>query len=307
MRSSGRNDAGSLELSRLTLASLAIWLAVTCLVAVNRAPVATATAAAATDESSYAATVPVERHEPQVGFQVALAKDDVAAAPRGKAVESAAFAAVSAAPAGASHFVFPEDAGGQLLSTKLIPPAKFDVWPVPFVDGPKPWRTLKLDPLPRDIPPLSRTIIPREPQSAALTSREGLSLRPLDLPGLPAEIALSVPTPIQFLPLPQSHVFSVDPQVVPFLAVSAAPPKEKIDPAANPARSAGEGALFHLRMLAASLPAGFVRLAIPDPFEQVRAVQLGAKLADTDPSLFPAVPPSRPNFPVIEIPADTKK
>ena len=307
MPSSSRNHAGGLELSRLTLASLAVWLAVTCLVAGNRAPVANATAAAPADEALLAATAPSEPQVHASRIEVALADDKMAVTSRVKTVKAAALASVAAAPTGATRFVFQEDVGGQLLSTKLIPPARFEIWPVPFVNEPKPWRTLKLDPLPRDIPPLSRTIIPQQPQTAALTPRAGLSLRPLDVPGLPSEIALSVPTPIQVFPLPRSYAPSADPQEVPFLAISSAPPKEKIDPAVNPARSAAESALFQTRLLAASLPAAFVKLAIPDPFEQIRAVQLTNKLPDLDPALFPAGPPSRPYFPVVDIPAETKK
>src|SRR5262249_23314010 len=157
-------------------------------------------------------------------------------------------------------FAFPDDIGGQLLSTKLTPPARFEVWPVPFVSEPKPWRTLKLDPLPREISAMTRTMIRQEPLTATIASRAGLSLRPLALPGLPAEIALSVPTPIHVFPQPRSYAPSADPNAVPFLAVSVAPPKEKIDAASNPARSAAEIALLHARLLAASLPTGFVRL-----------------------------------------------
>jgi hypothetical protein len=62
-----------------------------------------------------------------------------------------------------------------------------------------------------------------------------------------------------------------------------------------------------MRLLAASLPTAFVKLAIPDPFEQIRAVQLTARLPDLDPALFPAGQPSRPHIPVIEVPAETKK
>jgi hypothetical protein len=124
---------------------------------------------------------------------------------------------------------------------------------------------------------------------------------------LPSEIAVSVPTPIQVFPLPKSYAPSADPNAVPILAVSSAPPKEKPDPAANPARAAAEVALLHVRLLAASLPTAFVKLALPDPFVQVREVQLNTKLPDLDSALFPAGQPSRPNFPVIEVPGEVKK
>src|SRR5262249_59675581 len=136
------------------------------------------------------------------------------------AIRTTALAAVAAAPTGGNRFAFPDDVGGQLLSTKLTPPARFEVWPVPYVSEPRPWRTLKLDPLPREISAVTRTMIRQEPLTATFASRAGLTLRPLDLPGLPAEIALPVPTPIQVFPLPPSSAPSSHPQACPFLAGS---------------------------------------------------------------------------------------
>ena len=309
MQAVHKKPAGSLELSRLTLASLAVWLAVTCLVAGNRMPAGTVTAAAvtagrdATSDSAEPADLPSQRNHARAttpNDEVALNTAPVAV------VETTALAAVAVAPAGPNRFVFPEDVGGQLLSAKLTPPARFEVWPVAYVTEPKPWQTLKLDPLPRAISALTRTMIRQEPSATPPAARAGLSLQSLDLPGLPGEIALSAPTPIQVFPVPRSYAPSADANAVPFLTVSGAPPKEKTDPATNPARSAAEAALFQARLLAASLPTPFVKLALPEPFVQVREVQLTTKLPDLDPALFPAGQPSRPNFPVIEAPRDGK-
>ncbi len=308
-----KKDAGGLELSRLTLASLAVWLAVTCLVACSRTPAVTATASAGTTaaDAPAAAAPPVDLAgdlpaEP-VGDETPRADEVALNTIPAALIQTTTVAAVAAAPAGANRFVFPEDAGGELLSAKLTPPARFDVWPVPYVNEPEPWRTLKLDPLPRDISALTRTMIRQEPSTTPPAARADLSLRPLDLPGLPSEIAISAPTPIQVFPLPRSYVPSLDPNAVPFLAISAAPPKEKIDPLANPARAAAETALFHARLLTASLPTAFVKLGLPDPFVQIREVQLNAKLPDLDPAVFPAGQPSRPSFPVVEVPGEAKK
>src|SRR5437762_8249014 len=101
MPASKRHHTSGLELSRLTLASLAVWLAVTCLVAVNRMPDATATASSAgpadnvhvASESSVAAMV-----EP-ASFELADVGDEIAAdlsAPAG--LKTTALAAVAAAP-----------------------------------------------------------------------------------------------------------------------------------------------------------------------------------------------------------------
>jgi hypothetical protein len=310
MQAIHKKHPGGLELSRLTLASLAVWLAVTCLVAGNRMPAGTVTAAAVTTgrDATIAAAEPGDFPSPRNCVCPTTPTDEIVLNTTPVAlIETTVLAAVAVAPTGANRFVFPEDVGGQLLSAKLVPPARFEVWPVPYVSEPEPWRTLKLDPLPRDISALTRTIIRQEPSTTALAARAGLSLRLLDLPGLPTEFALSAPTSIQVHPLPRSYAPSADANAVPFLAVAAAPPKEKLDPAANPARSAAEFALFQVRLLAASLPTAFVKLALPDPFVQVREVQLTTKLPDFDPALFPAGQPSRPNFPVIEAPGEAKK
>jgi hypothetical protein len=305
MPSPKKDHSGGLELSRLTLASLAVWLAVTCLVASNRQSAGDAAAAgvftiAAADAGEFAVASDTEPGVTPAN-EVAV---NLKTAP---AIRTTALATVAAAPTGGNRFAFPDDVGGQLLSTKLTPPAKFDVWPVPYVSEPKPWRTLKLDPLPREISAITRTMIRQEPLSATIGSRAGLSLRPLDLPGLPSEVALSVPTAIQVVPLARSYAPSADPTAVPFQAVSSAPPKEKVESTANPARAAAEIALLHARLLAASLPTGFIRLALPDPFVQIREVQLTTQLPDLDPPAFPAGQPSRPSFPVIEVPGEVKK
>jgi hypothetical protein len=305
MPSPKKVHAGGLELSRLTLASLAVWLAVTCLVASNRRSAGDAAAAgdftiAAADAGEFTVASDTEP-EATSANEVAV---NLKTAP---AIRTTALAAVAAAPTGGNRFAFPDDVGGQLLSTKLTPPAQFEVWPVPYVSEPRPWRTLKLDPLPREVSAVTRTMIRQDPFTATIASRAGLSLHPLDLPGLPAEIAISVPTPIQVFPLPRSYAPSADANAVPFLAVSNAPPKEKFDAAANPARIAAEIALLHARLLAASLPTSFIRLALPDPFVQIREVQLTTKLPDLDPPVFPAGQPSRPNFPVIEVPGEVEK
>src|SRR5579864_3591830 len=116
MQTAHKNRSGGLELARLTLASLAVWLAVTCLVAGNRMRVATATATAGTMAAGTIAVSasPVDLAEnlpaEPVGDEVAAADDvEVAAKARHAVVRTATLTAVAAAPAGANRFVFPED------------------------------------------------------------------------------------------------------------------------------------------------------------------------------------------------------
>ncbi len=326
MPSSRKTAAANLELSRLTLASLAVWLAVTCLLAWNQMiPAASAVATASAPVSAVpivsstaplasaidvAATAAADEPEPRPdppSLATVADRVEVALNQPVPVVEAVAVVTAAKVEGPASRFTFSADEGGQLLAAKLTPPSKFDVWPVPYVSEPKPWRTLKLDPLPRDVAPLTRTMIPTEPRIFPQAPLAGLSLRPLDLPELPREIALSVPTPIAVNPQPLSYVSSPWAEEVPFLAVSAAPPKEKIDAANDPARQMAMIARFQARLLTNLLPAPFIRLAIPEPFEQIRAVQLNRQLPEVDSALFPAIRPSQPHFPIIELPAEPKK
>jgi hypothetical protein len=332
MQASSRNNRGNLELSRLTLASLAVWLAVTCLVACNQTtPTASGTATAAVTPAADAAlpvaTIPaatssattvevatVEERE-QLGprtepasAEVALTQSTVVAdASTPAAVEKLVVAAAVNAADSASRFVFSADAGGQILAAKLSPPSQFEFRPVPYISEPKPWRTLRFDPLPRDTALLTRTLIPNDPWPLTPTALPGLSLKSLDLPSLPHEIAPSVPTPLVVSPQPLSYVPSPNADQVPFLAVSPAPPKEKIDAASDPSRASVGVALFQPRFMATPFPTDFLKLAIPEPFEQIRAVQLNYTLAEFDLTLFPAGRPSQPHFPLIELPAEPKK
>jgi hypothetical protein len=328
MFSSRKISAGSLEMSRLTLASLAVWLAVTGLMACNQTiPAASAVATSPAPEPVIAATAgPVP---PVAAFDVDLAAKNGADEPEPRpeppsvatviegeelalnqpvtVVEAAAVLTAAKVEGPASRFVFPADAGGELLAAKLTPPSQFEFRPVPFVSEPKPWRTLRFDPLPRDVASLTRTVIPNEPRTNPRAPLSGLYLHALDLPELPREIALSVPTPIAVHPQPLSYVSSSRAEDVPFLAVSAAPPKETLDAANDPARQSATLSLFQARLLTNLLPAPFIRLAIPEPFEQIRAVRLTYQLPDQDLSLFPAIRPSQPHFPVLEMPVEAKK
>ena len=76
-----KHPHAGLELLRLTLASLAVWLAVTCLVACNRTPVATATASAIgrTDGSPVVPAVSEQVITALPGDELAAVEDEIAA------------------------------------------------------------------------------------------------------------------------------------------------------------------------------------------------------------------------------------
>jgi len=299
---SEKQIAGSLELARIVLASLAIWLAVTSVVTCDATAVSPTTSAAVAVSSQD----PVEAANSDIPLVLdtpilAVPESDMGSAQLLAAVDEqdlhsspvaggAAISVLSAAPA---DFAFPADLGGEILSERLIPPAHFDVPPVPFVSQPKPWHGLRFDPLPRDVPPLTATVIPREPGPASRADLAGLSGGTIDFPSLPRDSTPVSVTPLPFHPQPRSFVPSVDPNQVPALPISSAPPKEKIGRSFDPARGPADTWLFSSRAPAAASPTPFIKLSIPDPFEQVRAIRLTHPIAELDAPLFPTGRPLR--------------
>jgi hypothetical protein len=292
----------SLELARVMLASLAIWLVVISVVTCDATAPSPTTAA-----TIVSSPVPVGMTNPEIASD----REPILAAPQSGARSAQLLSAVdepdaqspqvagaadvgvlSLAPTG---FAFPADLGGQILSERLIPPAQFDVPPVPFVSQPQPWQGLRFDPLPRDVPPLTATVVPREARPASQLELAGLSSSSsFDFPSLPRDSTPASIEPIRFHPQPRTFVASADPIQVPALPILSAPPKENISPSLNPARHAADTWLFTLRATVPAAPAEFIRLLTAHPFEQFRAVRLTHPIADLDPPLFPTGRPSQP-------------
>ena len=294
----------ALELSRLSLASLTVWLAVACLVIGEMMPPAMATAAALPPASRVG--LPIAAIERERTEEVEPTHIEVTATPL-PVVLTVAAKTVADSSTTPSRFMFPDDIGGKLLSEKLTPPARFDLLPLPFIGEPKAWRSLRFDPLPRDLVRLTPALVPPNPRLSSLPARAGLSAHSQNLPGLPREIALALPSPISVQPLPRLFVPSADPNGVMPQITAAGPPKEKIDPGDDPARRAADEALFRLRLLPVTSATLFVNLVLADPFEQIRAVRLTHAISDLDPSLFPAGRPAQPHFPIIELPTAAAK
>lgn len=290
------------DLSRLALASLVIWLAVTTLVTCEATAVSVATAgataalpqdAARADQAIAAVddqplTIP---SAPSAATEQALA---VVAEPGEERPPVVAAAATPSPAAASAGFSFPVDLGGQLLSERLIPPAMFDLPAVPFVDAPQPWRGVRFDPVPRDVPPLTTAVLPRDPRPFAHSELAGLSARDADLPHVARDAIDRARAPIRLHPQSKSFVPSADPNEVPFLPISSAPPRETILASSDPARDSAAALLFGSRAAIAATPTPFIKLSIPDPFEQVRAIQLTRPIADLDAPLFPTSRPSTP-------------
>lgn len=288
--------AAGLGLSRITLASLVVWLAVTCLVTEDTMPAATATAAVQGPESS--AEPPASDVELLNGVE--LIEDVVAFADKSPPVVEVA-AAVSGAPAVATGFAFPNDGGGRILAEKLIPPARFDVWPVPFVSQAQTRLATRIDRLGGEVPPLTPALVRAEAFVLPGSERNALTTAALDIPGLARDITRDSPSAIVFSLSPRSFVPSIDAMLVPPLAVSASPAKEKIDPATDPAAVSVESAMLRARLLPAPSPAAFVNLVLPDPFEQIRAIRLTHPVIEFDP---PAFPTGRPSHPPLALPVE---
>jgi hypothetical protein len=167
-------------------------------------------------------------------------------------------------------FRFPDDKGGQMLA-KVLPPA--DKAPAPddnVTSGPKR--------LP-GAPALEQPFVPLPPVQGPVprlpANRKGTSLRPRPLPDeLPLTGSRAEPPQKQRffagdrvrLPGPDVN----QPAELPTLAVPAPDPTLLEDPTADFSAFAAQAATMPAR----AAPAPFVKLSLPDPFENRNAVRL---------------------------------
>lgn len=199
----------------------------------------------------------------------------------------------AAAPA-ATMFAFPDDPLGALTRERLTPPRHLSADPVPYVDRPRvrpavpAERAIMQTPAPlaaaqftysprmissdrgavvatlpaRDLPPLAVTSDPPRPE------------RPL----LPlTALAYASSPPADVAPLPAPRRLLTDPK-----------PTAALDPSPDASRQVG----LPLSVVARK-PAAFLKLTIPDPFENTQDVQLRSAITENDPPPSPRGLPAR--------------
>lgn len=196
---------------------------------------------------------------------------------------------VAAETADPTGVAFAQDEGGRLALERLAAGRGDALAPVPFVESPRPWRTARLERLPM----LPDGAIEAPPVALNLTGAGVLATRThaaLDVP--PLAMGDKAPSPaLPVLPIaPKIRVESPDPLKFPAPMTPARPPEPllpAVDPTDNTSRQAALAVIGVLRVE----PAPFVRLTIPDPFENLKAVQLRSTPPEP---IEPAAPTGRP-------------
>ncbi len=196
-------------------------------------------------------------------------------------------------------FAFPTDLAGKHLEERLTPPRQVPALPVPFTQTPLPWRWAKLDSaaersrlLPPTETPSGPRILPEERRSTAkrrptldvsLLTSETDPARPT-VPFLPAGLLVSAPSPDPVVAPPLAPIARLIPDV----------PTVSSDPTGDGSRRAAMTILSVLR----DQPAPFLRLTIPNPFENAQAVRVRTPIPDADEPAASSSRPPLPPFPV---------
>ena len=178
-----------------------------------------------------------------------------------------------------SSFV-PATAQAQYLSDRLVPPQHVDMPILRTSTQPVPPRALNADHVKSHMWSLPAGTIPGTPVAISLERLPADWLRPsLDVPVLPSA---RVPEFPQQPTSPRAYITSRNPQQSPPLdrfAPATDPPVQLID---NPSAEMAHFLLTLAVPLASPNPAPFLRLSIPNPFEQLKVIRLADPPADTD-------------------------
>lgn len=185
------------------------------------------------------------------------------------------------------------DAGTASLDAKLRAAPAFRP-PAPFAGVPTAYASDALVPMPTGwwVPPAD---LWKEPRVLPTDGLKAFRPRPTaDVPPLAREAEPAVPAPVRMAAAPPVSVSSPDPERLPSLPTSHAPHPDQVgattDPAAEAVREASLAALPEFRKVAP----GFLRLAIPDPYESVRDLRLRRQLPDDCPEVPDDLPPKPP-------------
>jgi hypothetical protein len=180
----------------------------------------------------------------------------------------------------AGGFAFPRDAGGALLA-RLLPPADRTVGPgdrtTQPVPRPAPSNKTTFDPLP---PARAQNVAPPLPAKAKaapllprMVSEETLDA-PRERVALPAELSLPATERVR-IPSPNIN----EPVALPVLAQPVPDRASLEDPTGDASTAAALAATLPQRVI----PAPFLRLALPEPFEFRRPLTLATPAETADP------------------------
>ncbi len=174
-------------------------------------------------------------------------------------------------------------AEAQLLPERLVPPQQFTLPPLPSVEQPRSRPVIGADKISPHLWTLPWGAFPGAPVTVSHEQWPADWRRPvLDVPPLATESDPARPTFVWQRFSPTSHVSSLDLRQVPKLDRFPVYVEPAIRTADDPTAPSAHGLLTTSVPLATVNSVSLLRLAIPDPFEHLRAIQLGNPPPDVD-------------------------
>ena len=174
-------------------------------------------------------------------------------------------------------------ANAQFLSERLVPPAQFAMPALPMTSQPAPPRTFGAEKVRPHLWSLPFGAFPGAPTTLTHERLPADWHRPvLDVPTLASDSDPLRPAFPQQPVAPRAYVSSQNPLQTPALARFPLTPEPAVKVTDDPSAGSAHALLTMAVPLATPNPATFLRLSIPDPFEQLRVIRLANPPADSD-------------------------
>lgn len=174
-------------------------------------------------------------------------------------------------------------ANAQFLAERLVPPAQVTMPVLPMTTQPAPPRTFGAEKVRPHLWSLPFGAFPGAPTTLTHERLPADWRRPvLDLPTLASDSDPIRPVVPQQPVAPRAYVTAPNPLQSPVLGRFPLPMEPVARVADDPSAESAHRLLTSAVPLATPNPATFLRLSIPDPFEQLRVIRLASPPADSD-------------------------
>lgn len=174
-------------------------------------------------------------------------------------------------------------ANAQFLSERLVPPQQITMPPLPMTAQPAPPRTFGAEKVRSHLWSLPFGAFPGAPTTLTHERLPADWRRPvLDLPTLASESDPFRPVVPQQPVAPRAYVSAPNPLQTPALGRFPQPTEPAVRAVDDPSAGSAHALLTMAVPVAIPNPATFLRLSIPDPFEQLRVIRLSNPPADSD-------------------------
>ncbi|MBC8115550.1 MAG: hypothetical protein H7062_14290 [Candidatus Saccharimonas sp.] len=174
-------------------------------------------------------------------------------------------------------------ANAQFLSERLVPPQQITMPTLPMTAQPAPARTFGAEKVRSHLWSLPFSAFPGAPTTLTHERLPADWRRPvLDVPTLASDSDPLRPVFPQQPVASRAYVSSPNPLQTPALARFPLPTEPAVKLVDDPGSDSAHRLLTSAVPLATPNPATFLRLSIPDPFEQLRVIRLANPPADSD-------------------------